>query len=161
MPVEHGAAHAVRDGQAAAWLEQRRQMRDQARRIGKVRESIVDHAAVKLLRERHGLNVAAEHGHARIRELFGGAPGHFRGNVHTGDAVHVPRQIVREEHARSAGHVEHVHARADVRIVENGADDRLVADHFRVPVRGAAVEKRNDVTAFNHRQVPPLGSARG
>ena len=116
-------------------------MRDQARRVREVREGVVDHAAVKRLRERHGLNVAAEHGHARIRELFGGAPGHFRGNVYAGDAVHVPRQIVREEHARAAGHVEHVHARADVRIVENGADDRLVADHFRVPVGGAAVKK--------------------
>ena len=141
VPVEHGATHAVRDGQAAAGLEQRCQMRDQARRVGEVREGVVDHAAVKRLRERHGLNVAAAHGHARIRELFGSAPGHFRGNVHTGDAVHVPRQIVREEHARAACHVEHVYARADAGVVEDGADDRLIADHFRVPVRGAAVEK--------------------
>lgn len=69
-----GAAHAMRDGQAAAGFEQRCQMRDQARRVGEVREGVVDHAAVKRLRERHGLNVAATHGHARIRELFGSAP---------------------------------------------------------------------------------------
>ena len=36
----------------------------------------------------------------------------------------------------------------------------LIAEHFRGPVRGAAVEKRNDVTALNHRQAPPSGSAR-
>ena len=152
--VDVRARAAVRHGEPAAGGEQRGKARHEPLRVGKMRKGVIDDDRVKALAERRGLRVAADEAHVLLREFFARDADHLGGDVHGGDALDVPAQIVANEHARAAGNVQHAAARRHLRIIENAADLLVAADHTGVPFSGALIEERDHILLLDHPCVP-------
>ena len=70
---------------------------------------------------------------------------HFGGNIDAGDRCHIPLQIVVKQHTGAAGHIQNIHIRSYLGIVQNLADDPVTLDHICIPKGGAAVEKFDNI----------------
>ena len=119
-----------------------------------MRKCVVDHNAVEQGREVRLRRITAEHSYVLLREFFARDADHLRGDVHGGDALDVPAQIVADEHARAAGNVQHAAARRHLRVIENAADLLVAADHTGVPFSGALIEERDHILLLDHPCVP-------
>ena len=144
------AAHAVGHRQGAAGLEKAGKRPDQTLGIGEMREGIVDHDAVKLPVKACRLHITAEDRDTLLRKLSPCNLRHLRGNVDAGDRRYVSLQVVRNQHARSAGYIQDVLPSRDCGIIQNGVDDLITADHLRVPAGGQAVKECDDFFCLDH-----------
>ena len=108
-------------------------------------ECIVYDDAIKALVKRNMFDITAKHGHILLREFFLGDAHHLRGDVHGGDGSHAPAQIVGNQHASAAGHIQHPCAGFDACAVQDFGDDGIIANHIRIPMGSHMVKKRNDI----------------
>ena len=152
--VDGRARAAVRHGEPPAGGQQRGEARHEPLRVGKVRKGVINDDRVKALAERRSLRVAADEPYILLREFFARDADHLGGDVHGGDALDVPAQIVADEHARAARDIQHAAARRHLRVIENAADLLVAADHTGVPFSGAFIEERDHVLLLDHPCVP-------
>ena len=143
-PVDFGAALAVGYGQPAAVYKLIGQRRYQAGRVAEVGEGVVDHAAVKGEREKSLFHVGVHQLDAGVGKLLPGPGNHPRGDVYAGYPGYFALQVIREEDARPAGHVEYGYAFPDCGVVEDGIDNGRIIRGLFIPALGQAVEESDD-----------------
>ena len=120
-------------------------------------KGVIDHHPVKLPEEGILFHITADDFHLGVICVFAlGNFRHFGGNIDAGDGCHIPLQIVVKQHTGAAGHIQNIHIRAYLGIVQNLADDPIALDHICIPKGGAAIKKFNNIFLFH--SVPPLFS---
>ena len=124
-------------------------MVDQPFWIREVRERIIDHDAVELPVKLHRFYIAADQLHRFLRKFLLCNANHFRRNINAGHTADRSLQIIRDQHARSTGNVQHIDTGADAGVVQNCLNNRFVTDHIGIPFRGTAV-KKSDHISFIH-----------
>ena len=140
--VDDRPAGAMGNGQPSALFQQTRQGLDEPLGIGEMGEGIVHHHLVKFSVEHRLLHIAAEDPDHITAFVFGRSDlRHFGGNVNTGDGSGAPFQIIREHNTGAAGNIQNILSGGDFRVVQDGVDNRIAFDQFRVPAGSAAVEK--------------------